>query len=66
MTPRPGHGAIFALAGGPGQPATQFTSDFVFAFGDEANNRDVITFDQRGTGHSGLLRCPEIEQVLLL
>jgi pimeloyl-ACP methyl ester carboxylesterase len=62
----PEHGAIFALAGGPGQPATQFTSDFVFAFGDEANNRDVITFDQRGTGRSGLLRCPEIEQVLLL
>src|SRR4051812_744680 len=30
------HGAIFALAGGPGQPATQFTSDFVFAFGEQA------------------------------
>src|SRR3954452_1683264 len=62
----PEHGAIFALAGGPGQPATQFTSDFVFAFGDDANNRDVVPFDQRGTGRSGLLRCPEIEQVLLL
>ena len=62
----PGHGAIFALAGGPGQPATQFTSDFVFAFGDEANGRDVITFDQRGTGKSGLLRCQEIERVVLL
>src|SRR4051794_38084140 len=60
------HGAIFALAGGPGQPATQFTSDFVFAFGDDANNRDVVTFEQRGTGRSGLLRCPEVEQVLLL
>ncbi len=60
------HGAIFALAGGPGQPATQFTSDFVFAFGDQANGRDVVTFDQRGTGRSGLLRCPEIEQVTLL
>ena len=60
------HGAIFALAGGPGQPATEFTSDFVFAFGDQANGRDVVTFDQRGTGRSGLLRCPEIEQVTLL
>jgi pimeloyl-ACP methyl ester carboxylesterase len=59
-------GAIFALAGGPGQPATQFTSDFVFAFGDEASNRDVVTFDQRGTGRSGLLRCPEVERVVLL
>ena len=59
-------GAIFALAGGPGQPATQFTTDFLFAFGDQANGRDLVTFDQRGTGRSGLLRCPEIEQVTLL
>src|SRR3954453_14435194 len=59
-------GAIFALAGGPGQPATQFTSDFVFAFGDESTRRDIVTFDQRGTGRSGLLRCPEIERVVLL
>jgi pimeloyl-ACP methyl ester carboxylesterase len=59
-------GAIFALAGGPGQPATQFTTDFLFAFGDQAEGRDLVTFDQRGTGHSGLLRCPEIEQVTLL
>jgi pimeloyl-ACP methyl ester carboxylesterase len=62
----PEHGAIFALAGGPGQPATQFTADFVFAFGDESMGRDVVTFDQRGSGRSGLLRCPEIERVLLL
>jgi pimeloyl-ACP methyl ester carboxylesterase len=62
----PQRGAIFALAGGPGQPATQFTSDFIFAFGDQAEGRDLVTFDQRGTGQSGLLRCPEIEQVTLL
>src|SRR5687767_4801609 len=59
-------GALFALAGGPGQPATQFTSDFIFAFGERRANRDIITFDQRGTGRSGLLRCPEIERVVLL
>ena len=62
----PERGAVFALAGGPGQPATQFTSDFLFAFGDQANGRDIVTFDQRGTGASGLLRCPEIERVVLL
>ena len=59
-------GAIFALAGGPGQPATQFTSDFLFAFGDQAAGRDIVTFDQRGTGRSDLLRCPEVEKVALL
>ena len=62
-TPR---GAIFALAGGPGQPATQFTSDFIFAFGSKRLGRDVVTFDQRGTGKSQLLRCPELERVVLL
>jgi pimeloyl-ACP methyl ester carboxylesterase len=62
-TPR---GAIFALAGGPGQPATQFTTDFIFAFGSKRLGRDVVTFDQRGTGKSQLLRCPEIERVVLL
>ena len=60
------HGAIVALAGGPGQPATQFTSDFAFAFGVRDDNRDVVTFDQRGTGRSGLLRCPSVERVTLL
>ena len=59
-------GAIFALAGGPGQPATQFTTDFIFAFGERRLGRDVVTFDQRGTGRSGLLRCPEVERVTLL
>ena len=59
-------GAIFALAGGPGQPATEFTTDFLFAFGDQAAGRDLVTFDQRGTGRSGLLRCLEIERVTLL
>jgi pimeloyl-ACP methyl ester carboxylesterase len=59
-------GALFALAGGPGQPATQFTSDFIFAFGERRLGRDIVTFDQRGTGRSGLLRCPEIERVVLL
>jgi pimeloyl-ACP methyl ester carboxylesterase len=64
------NGAIFALAGGPGQPATQFTTDFLFAFsilgGDPDVPRDVVTFDQRGTGESGLLRCPDLEKVVLL
>jgi pimeloyl-ACP methyl ester carboxylesterase len=56
---------VFALAGGPGQPATDFTGDFAFAFADDGE-RDVVTFDQRGTGRSGLLRCKEIEEVVRL
>ncbi len=64
-TGRRSQAPVFALAGGPGQPATQFTGDFIFAFADDGE-RDVVTFDQRGTGRSGLLRCKEIEEVALL
>jgi pimeloyl-ACP methyl ester carboxylesterase len=63
---QPRKGALVALAGGPGQPATLFTSDFVFAFGEPDGTRDIVTFDQRGTGRSGLLRCPSVERVTLL
>jgi pimeloyl-ACP methyl ester carboxylesterase len=58
---------LFVLAGGPGQSATE-------AFGAEAlgvlfpayRNRDLVIFDQRGTGGSGLLRCRRLEQANLL
>lgn len=32
--------------------------------GGEANRRDVIVLDQRGTGESGVLRCPPLQRVL--
>jgi pimeloyl-ACP methyl ester carboxylesterase len=54
------------LAGGPGQSATD-------AFGVSLNvlhplyrNRDLVIFDQRGTGRSGLLRCRRLERSNLL
>jgi pimeloyl-ACP methyl ester carboxylesterase len=57
---------LFVLAGGPGQSATG-------AFGDGGLGvlypgywkRDVIIFDQRGTGRSGLLRCRRLEHTNL-
>jgi pimeloyl-ACP methyl ester carboxylesterase len=64
---RPSQGATFVLAGGPGESATG-------AFGPEAlptlrpafNTRDLIVFDERGTGRSGLLRCRRLERANLL
>jgi pimeloyl-ACP methyl ester carboxylesterase len=58
---------LFVLAGGPGQSATD-------SFGGEAlgvlypayTKRDLIVFDQRGTGRSGLLRCRRLERSNLL
>jgi pimeloyl-ACP methyl ester carboxylesterase len=59
--PGPASGAVFALAGGPGQAATPFTEYVAYLFRGGLRRREVVTFDQRGTGGSGLLRCPTLE-----
>lgn len=53
--------AVIALAGGPGQSAIPFASQFVEILGPIAATRDVIAFDQRGTGFSHPLSCPAFE-----
>jgi len=57
---------VVLLAGGPGQSASD-----AFLFGLELlaplyRNRDMVIFDQRGTGRSGLLRCRALERSNLL
>ena len=59
---RRGRGAVLALAGGPGQAATTLTTNFHDDFFRVLGARDLIVFDQRGTGRSGALNCPEIER----
>ena len=64
---RPRRGAVFALAGGPGQSATfSFNGDGLGALFPAYRNRDLIVFDQRGTGRSGVLRCRRLERANLL
>jgi pimeloyl-ACP methyl ester carboxylesterase len=53
----PEHKALLALAGGPGQAATPLAEDFAAAMGAGLTNRDLLVFDQRGTGASGPLQC---------
>ena len=56
-------GALFVLAGGPGQSATQaFEGDGLGVLSPAFRHRDLIVFDQRGTGRSGLLRCRALER----
>src|SRR3954454_22308959 len=45
-------GALFALAGGPGQAAGSVSRDFSRALSPAAKTHDLIVFDQRGTGRS--------------
>jgi pimeloyl-ACP methyl ester carboxylesterase len=55
-------GALIALAGGPGQAATPFLTSFAADAKPLLRTRDLLVFDQRGTGGSGRLSCPGLEQ----
>ncbi|HEX5145660.1 MAG TPA: hypothetical protein VFV85_01450, partial [Conexibacter sp.] len=60
LAPRGGgasSGTVLALAGGPGQAAVPLLQQFASALGPVLNTRELVTFDQRGTGGSGRLRC---------
>jgi pimeloyl-ACP methyl ester carboxylesterase len=60
---KPSRGALFVLAGGPGQSATQaFEGDGLGVLSPAFRTRDLVVFDQRGTGRSGLLRCRPLER----
>ncbi len=50
--------AVIALAGGPGQSAVPLTADFAGVLAPLLADRDLVVFDQRGTGDSGPLSCP--------
>jgi pimeloyl-ACP methyl ester carboxylesterase len=60
-TPGATRGAVFALAGGPGQAATPFAESDAAKLLRGLDGREIVTFDQRGTGRSGALRCPTLE-----
>jgi pimeloyl-ACP methyl ester carboxylesterase len=58
---------LLMLAGGPGQSATEaFGPDALGVLFPAYRNRDLVIFDQRGTGRSGLLRCRRLERANLL
>lgn len=54
--------AIVALAGGPGQAALPLAEQFIEVLGPVAASRDVIVYDQRGTGLSHALGCHAFER----
>ncbi|HYM45203.1 MAG TPA: alpha/beta fold hydrolase [Solirubrobacteraceae bacterium] len=64
----PSHSAVIALAGGPGQAALGLGGFIAKAISPALGARDLLVFDQRGTGESDPLGCralssqSEIEQ----
>jgi pimeloyl-ACP methyl ester carboxylesterase len=61
-TAGPARTAVVALAGGPGQAAMPAAGDFAELLAPALGARDLLVFDQRGTGASGRLRCRALEQ----
>jgi pimeloyl-ACP methyl ester carboxylesterase len=53
--------AVIALAGGPGQAALPITEEFTEILGPILSTRDLIVFDERGTGSSNPLSCHAFE-----
>ena len=50
---------VFVLAGGPGQAATRVAGTVMSIFAELNARRDIVFIDQRGTGRSNALDCPE-------
>jgi len=58
----PGRVAVVALAGGPGQAALPIAQGFADVLAPAIATRDLLVFDQRGTGRSNPLTCPALRQ----
>jgi pimeloyl-ACP methyl ester carboxylesterase len=54
--------AVFPFSGGPGIATTPGAEDEVKIFGAELRRHDVVLVDQRGTGGSAPLRCPDAQK----
>ncbi len=57
-SPNPAASALFLLAGGPGQAATEYGALVNRFLEGVRETRDIVLMDQRGTGKSGGLACP--------
>lgn len=57
---RPVRGTIVALAGGPGQAATDSLRDWADMLGPALHARRLVASDLRGTGRSDPIACPSL------
>lgn len=56
---------VFLIPGGPGQSAIDLAPQVMPLFGRLNNRRDIVFVDQRGTGRSAPLDCPEARRETL-
>jgi pimeloyl-ACP methyl ester carboxylesterase len=57
----PSRAAVIGLAGGPGQAALPLAASMAKEMAPALSSRDLLVFDQRGTGTSGPLACSALE-----
>jgi pimeloyl-ACP methyl ester carboxylesterase len=60
----PSQSAVIGLAGGPGQAADPLAGFIAKAIAPALRSRDLIVYDQRGTGRSDPLNCPALQSPL--
>ena len=58
----PSEGTLVATEGGPGYPATESRADYLALFAPFRTSRDVVLMDNRGTGKSGAIDCPQLQR----
>ncbi len=64
--PTPSQSAVLALAGGPGQTADPLAGLLAKAIAPALATRDLLVYDQRGTGTSHALHCRALEAATTL
>lgn len=55
-------GTLVATEGGPGYPATESRDEYLALFAPLRAHYDVLIMDNRGTGRSGAVDCPALQQ----
>lgn len=58
----PGKQAFTIINGGPGASSVSLYVDLAEAFSGILGERDIVLVDQRGTGRSNALECPQLSQ----
>ena len=61
LEPDPAQAPLYDLAGGPGLAASDSAGFYLTAGAVHRQHRDIVLVDQRGTGGSAALECPELE-----
>lgn len=64
LTPDPAADAVTIINGGPGASSVDLYVDLQPAFAGLRRERDIVLVDQRGTGRSHALLCPELERAV--